>query len=132
MRTIDRLQTQEFTKDLASKWASVFTGISVIGNRRTILHKDQNGDHAWYDLVASLGNYKQARLGFPELGLELQYNPGTAAGFCGNVLMHGVGDWGEGDRVCYALFMRKAVLGRFGNAEVGWMTRDVYSSGAQL
>src|SRR6266487_3519115 len=49
--TLDRLQTQKFTKDLASKWASVFTGISVIGNRRTILHKDQNGDHAWYDLV---------------------------------------------------------------------------------
>jgi hypothetical protein len=124
---LEKLRDAPLTKDYASEWTSVFTGISVISNRRTIAHRDLNGDQAWYDIVASLGSYKRAMLQFPELGLELLYNPGVVVGFCGNVFMHEVEDWEEGDRICYALFMRKAVLDRL-KCSAGWMLKGAYDA----
>jgi hypothetical protein len=45
---------------------------------------------------------------------------------CGKLLCHEVPFWGSGDRVCWAHFMREAVLNSLGVLveKVGWSTRD--------
>jgi hypothetical protein len=124
---LDKLRNGPFTLELASSWTSVYTGVSIISNRITKPHRDRNGKNSWYDLLVTLGNYKEAVLKFEELGVEFAYNPGTVVGCCGNLFTHEVGDWGEGDRICYAFFMRKAVLARFMDRTAEWMTQDVYN-----
>jgi hypothetical protein len=59
-------------------------------------------------------------LDLPDLGLKLDYGPGTGVFLCGNVLTHAVNDWSGGDRVCYAHFLRKKVLQRLEADEAGW------------
>ena len=44
----------------------------------------------------------------PGLGISLEYGPGTVAGISGYALEHAVPGF-EGDRVCYAYFMRNNV-----------------------
>jgi hypothetical protein len=41
-------------------------------------------------------------------------------------LRHEVREWGDGDRICYAMFMRHEVLKRYGSHYVGWSTSDTY------
>jgi hypothetical protein len=125
---LEKLRHDPLTKDAAKRWTSVFTGIAVIANRKTKRHRDHYGAAAWYDLLLTLGSYENATLDMDELGLEMEYKPGTLVAICGNALFHRVNDWGPGDRVCYALFMRKAVLDRLHSGWVGWTTRDIYTS----
>jgi hypothetical protein len=120
----EKLRELPSTKELATQWQSVFTAISVIANRRSKRHRDFGGNEAWYDFLITLGNYSQDTLRFEELGLELLYGPGTAVAFCANVFKHETGDWGRGDRVCYAFFNKEVVLKRFGQEKAGWMTLD--------
>ena len=122
-----RLREDELTNHKASLWSSVFTGISVMANRLTKPHIDRNGSHAWYDVLTTIGSYSNATLHLQELGLDLHYPSGTVVAFCANLLTHEVDSWGEGDRICYAMFMRKAVLRHFGKDAVGWMTQGFYS-----
>jgi hypothetical protein len=91
-----------------SRWASVFSGVAVISNRSTPPHRDGNSRCHWYDILATLGSYRNCQLELPGLGISLEYGPGTVVGILGNVLEHAVPSF-EGDRVCYAYFMRNNV-----------------------
>jgi hypothetical protein len=120
------LRQQGGDKNLSKFWSSVFTGINVISNRRTIAHRDRFGHLPWYDLLVSVGTYTQAYLVLPDLGAKLVYNPGTVVLLCGKLLSHEVPFWGSGDRVCWAHFMRESVLNGLGVLveKVGWSTQD--------
>jgi len=118
----DQLKILPLTKEWASKWESVSTCIAVIANRISKDHRDYGGEPGWYDFLLTLGSYSQATLKLEELGVELMYKPGTSVAFCANVFRHGVGEWGEGDRLCYSFFNKSVVLDRFGKGdEGGWM-----------
>jgi hypothetical protein len=95
-------------QDIISQWASVFSGVSVISNRSTPPHRDVNSRCNWYDILVTLGRYRNCNLKLPGLGISLEYGPGTVVGLSGKVLEHAVPDF-EGDRVCYAYFMRDSV-----------------------
>ena len=95
-------------QDLLNRWASVFSGVSVIPNRDTPPHRDGNSRFHWYDMLATLGSYRDCNFEMPGLGISLKYGPGTVVGILGNVIEHGVPSF-EGDRVCYAYFMRNNV-----------------------
>jgi hypothetical protein len=126
---LERLRELEETKEIASLWTSVYTGIAVISNRRTPSHLDINGRPEWYDLLSMQGSMSGfARLDFQELGLSLAYHPGTVVAACGQILHHSVSFWGEGDRVCYAHFMRDKVRERFGIAPGEWVTQELYGN----
>ncbi len=126
LAALEGLQAQATSKDIASQWSSVYSGISVIANRLTKAHCDNNAKPSWYDLLVALGSYASTRLRLAELGLELEYTPGTVVPLCGNVFTHEVGDWGDGDRLCYAQFMREAVIDRFQQGTSTWMTQGYY------
>lgn len=95
-------------QDVLSRWASVFSGVAVISNRSSPLHRDGGSIFHWYDILATLGSYRDCNLELLGVGITLEYRPGTVVGLLGCVLKHAVPSF-EGDRVCYAYFMRDNV-----------------------
>ena len=112
-------------QDVLSRWASIFNGIAVISNRCTPSHRDGNSRSHWYDMLATLGSYRNCNLELPGLGITLEYSPGTVVGILGNVLEHAVPSF-EGDRVCYAYFMRNNVHEWAEVAGRDWMHTGYY------
>jgi hypothetical protein len=110
LQTIQRLigTPQVDRQDVLRHWASAFSGVAVISNRRTPIHRDTGSRFNWYDLLVTLGRYQNCNLELPSLGISLDYGPGTVVGISGMVLEHEVPEV-EGDRVCYAYFMRDNV-----------------------
>ena len=72
------------------------------------------------------GREAKAKLLINDLGLDLQYSSGTVVGLCGTILKHEVGSWGNGDRICYAHFMRESVRKRFNLPAAGWVNQNIY------
>jgi hypothetical protein len=115
----DIIKESELVLELLTLWMSPFSGMSVISNRETILHRDVKSRHEWYDLLLTLGDYSDGRLEVPGLGIRVTYNPGSVVGIAGKVLRHGVAAC-KGNRVCLAYFMRQKVLERLGVAFSGY------------
>jgi hypothetical protein len=125
--TFDRLrQHPEIQhRDVLRRWTSIFNGVSIISNRFTPPHRDGNSRKQWYDLLTSLGSYRNCNLELPGLGLSLEYGPGTVVGLLGGTLEHEVRDF-DGERVCYAYWMRDSVHEWAGVPAHSWMTTDCY------
>lgn len=112
-------------QDVFRKWTSVFNGVSVICNRTTPPHRDGNSRKQWYDLLASIGSYRNCNIELPGLGLSLEYGPGSIVGLSGGTLEHQVPPF-EGERVCYAYWMRDSVHEWAGVSGRSWMTTEHY------
>jgi Oxygenase domain of the 2OGFeDO superfamily len=126
-QTTERLRnTPEIgPQDILSRWASVFSGVSVISNRNSPPHRDGNSRPHWYDLLVTLGRYRNCKLKLPGIGISLDYGPGTVVGLSGSVLEHEVPIF-EGYRVCYAYFMRDNVF-EWAKVPAGhWMRTEYY------
>jgi hypothetical protein len=122
-----KLRQLEGTQGIAEEWQSVYTGIAVISNRQTPSHRDSKGRPEWYDsLINYSGSSGRPRLALKDLGMDLEYSSGTVVGFCGSILEHAVGFWGDGDRVCYAHFMRESVRERLDVPPAGWVEQTMY------
>jgi hypothetical protein len=89
-------------------WPSVYTGMQVIVNRVTPLHRDEGGSPQHYDVLVSTGKHMNTSLKIPELGLSFSYSAGTLVSFCGKILFHEVAGW-KGERVCFAHFVKDTV-----------------------
>jgi hypothetical protein len=129
LEMLRRLRKLETTRDLATQWQSVYTGIAVISNRKTPSHRDTKGRIEWYDTLLSYSDGgTEPRLSIKDLGMDLRYSSGTVVSFCGAILEHEVKSWGRGDRVCYAHFMRESVRERLDVPPAGWVKRKIYKS----
>jgi hypothetical protein len=125
--TLNRLKESPKIRrqDVLTKWTSVFTGISVICNRTSPAHRDTQSQYHWYDLLATLGPYQKCNLNLPGLGLSLDYGPGAVVGLSGMMLEHEVPRY-EGERVCYAYFMKDNVHEWAKIPGGTWMKTDYY------
>jgi hypothetical protein len=124
---LGKLRVSPTTMEIAKQWQSVFTGIAIISNRVTPAHRDTKGKPEWFDLLMSYGGIdSKPKLFINDLGLELGYSSGTVVGLCGSIFEHEVGSWGDGDRVCYAHFMREAVRKRLQADDPGWVHQSMY------
>lgn len=95
---------------LMHTWPSSFTSIQVIANRQTPLHRDMSSKPGWLDLLLSLGNYGQdVILEVRSLGISLLYRSGSIVPLSSKLLLHGIPRV-HLDRVCYALYLNKAVF----------------------
>lgn len=110
-------------QDVLRQWTSVFNGVTVIRNRVTKAHRDGSSRKQWYDLLASVGRYRDCNLELPGLGLSLEYGPGSVVGLMGSTLEHKVPHF-KGERVCYAYWMRDRVHEWAGVPGYSWMTTD--------
>ena len=95
-------------ENVLHQWTSVFNGVAVIINRTTPAHQDSNTRKQWYNLLVTLGSYRNCNLNLPGMGVSFKYGPGTVVGLLGVTLEHEVPRF-EGERVCYAFFMRDNV-----------------------
>jgi hypothetical protein len=95
-------------------WPSVFSGMTVIGNRCTPPHRDRSSRSGWYDLLFSCGTDKECYLDLPDIGAKVRYYPGDACFLTGSALQHAVRDWEDGNRVAYAHYHRFLVAERMG------------------
>lgn len=125
--TFDRLRrtTEIQPQNVLSRWTSVFNGLSVICNRITPPHRDGSSRFAWHELLATLGDYTNCKLELPGLGVSLEYGPGTVVGLSGMLLQHAVPSF-EGERVCYAYFMRSSVHKWAKSSAYTWMNTSYY------
>jgi hypothetical protein len=112
-------------KDVLKFWTSPFSGYNLISNRETPFHRDNFSRVAWYDLLTTLGPESHTRLLLPNIGIEMDYGPGTIVALGGTVLRHGV-PMSEGNRLCIAQYMRDNVFNKLGIMAPGWMTVSVY------
>ena len=62
-----------------------------------------------YELLVSARTHTQAKLGVPELGVNLSYWPGDVVAVCGKGFLHEVRDWSGGERVCMSHYMKDNV-----------------------
>ena len=121
---IDRLKQPD--SDLFSHhpnlghWASLFSGIEVIVNRKTPFHRDSGASPAMFDLLLSAGTHKGTLFELCDVGTQLEYDPGTVVMVCGRVLGHRVMEWTGGERICLAHFFKDAVHDRLGIARPAW------------
>ena len=126
---LHKLCQLDTTKEIAQQWQSVYTGISIICNRRTPFHWDSKGRPEWYNTLVSYS----ARRTWPllsiwDLGLDLNYASRTVVSFCGTILEHQVSSWGVRDRICYAHFMWELVRKRLDVSPAGWVKQEIYLS----
>ena len=121
LRGHSEIQPQE----ILHQWTSVYSGISVICNRLTPAHRDVSSRKQWYDLLASVGCYRNCNLKLPGLGVLLEYGPGSVVGVLGAMLEHEVPHF-EGERVCYVYFMRDSVHEWAEVPGRSWMSIDHY------
>lgn len=127
LQMLRKLRRSEKTMDVANQWQSVYTGISLISNRITPSHRDSKGRPEWYDTLLNYsGKGGDPRLLINDLGLDLKYSSGTVVSFCGSILEHEVKAWGDGERVCYARFMRETVRKRLEVPPAGWVYRNIF------
>ena len=124
---IDKIKQQYSSTPVVQAWPSVFSGICVISNRRTLFHRDQGGWPACFDLLAAMGTYQTSELLCPDIGARFVYNPGTVIPICGKLLRHGVFEWEGGERLCYAHYMRNNVHDRLGLRQTTWVDRTNYT-----
>lgn len=106
-------------------WGSPFNAVQIISNRETPPHRDNNSRKPWYDLLATIGSYRDLVFEMDGVGLHVHYPPGSVVALCGKVLRHSVGPC-DGDRVCYAYFMRDAVHAAMGVVAPHWMDITYY------
>jgi hypothetical protein len=112
--------------DIVNLWPSFFSGIEVISNRRTPSHRDAQAAPPVYDFLVSAGTHKEAWMVLPDVQAKLSYNPGTVVAVCGRVLRHAVPDWVEGERLCFAHFIRDNVHERLNIRRPDWVTNGPY------
>jgi len=112
-------------QEILHRWTSVYSGISVICNRLTPAHRDVSARKQWYDMLVSVGRYRNCNLKLPGLGVSLEYGPGSVVGVLAAMLEHQVSHF-EGERVCYVYFMRDVVHEWAGVTGRSWMSIDRY------
>jgi len=104
-------------------WPSIFSGLEVISNRKTLIHRDRQSAPAMYDFLVSAGNHKETWFTLPDIKTKLLYDPGTVTAICGKVLRHAVKKWQKDtDRLCIAHFMRDRVHERLSIPRPDWVT----------
>ncbi|KAG2131000.1 uncharacterized protein EDB93DRAFT_1255661 [Suillus bovinus] len=59
------------------EWASVFTALTIMCNRRSLLHRDPLSRPQWFDVMTTFGNYGVATIKMPNLGIECVYPAGS-------------------------------------------------------
>lgn len=74
-------------------WPSVYSGITVISNRKTEYHNDKGGYASAFDLLFSCGTHMKCQLKpeILELGASLRYEPGSGVLSTGWFVQHGRG-----------------------------------------
>ena len=106
-------------------WGNPFSAGSVISNRGTKSHRDKGSRFEYMDILTSVGEFEEWYMHLESLGIGMELVPRSLVALCGATLLHQV-DPGEGDRVCFAWYMRNSVLASYDITAAPWMNVDTY------
>ena len=122
-----QLLSKDLCKETVESWPSVFTALSVITNRSTPYHRDDQGNWSWYDMLTSIGPYDVAPLYVSPFRFRIDNVPGSLCAFSGMGLRHGVREC-DRPRISFAWYMRENVRVGAGIPSASWMTQSCYTS----
>ena len=108
-----------------SQWPSVQTAVSVIANRSTPFHRDSKSRTTWFDLITSIGPYRNAPMYLSPIKIRVDNTPGTICAFSGLALRHAVRKCGE-SRISFAWYLREDTRRREDIAPASWMLQSEY------
>ena len=117
-------QNDKGMDDALGNWSMVYTNISMIANQGTLFHHDPHSQSNWYDVLVSVGEYKDCYLDIPTLGVKLEYSPRTTVAFSSCLLRHGVNKV-DGNRCFFAYYMRENIHNFLCVPATEWMTVDM-------
>lgn len=103
-------------KALGTLDPTIFHGRSCIFNRQTPEHRDRKDPKRNLTPILTFGEYDWGVLRVRELGLDVDYGPGTLVMLRGGLLTHGV-TYDGGQRVSIAHFMHDYMLREAGLGE---------------
>lgn len=106
---------------ILKSWVSIYTAIAIVSDRESPVHRDQKSPPAGMDLLSSVGNYSGCTMEWRNMGLRLDYRPGSVVAFSGKQMQHGVSSH-IGQRICLAQYMREAVHEYLGLRRCNWQT----------
>jgi hypothetical protein len=106
-------------------WSSIYSGVSIIANRETPVHRDVGTSPEAYDLLVTIGGDEETVLCLPSMGLVMEYRSGTTVLFSGYAVPHGVTP-SVAERVCFAYYIKDNVHERFRVKGLDWMNQSMY------
>jgi hypothetical protein len=109
------------TPELFEDWVLPFNAVSIVSNRESLFHRDNDTRPEFLDLLVSCGFYEKCVLEKPGLGLRFFWPPGSLSAFSGKLIRHGVSA-ADGERAALALYMRDSVQEKFGVKSPSWTT----------
>jgi hypothetical protein len=109
-----------------SSWGTPHTGLIIINDRQTPLHRDFWNSQWAFDLIATFGYYEECRFECRTLGRAFVYDPGCVMAGLTRYIQHGaseaLGD--PGTRLCIKATFRDAMMMR----SVSWAQCPLNSS----
>jgi len=90
-------------------WCILFSGVSIMGNWKTIYHWDVGGSLHWYDVLATMGQYSGMKFHLPSLNVAFSYTPETVIAIARKLLLHSIDSVEVGDRICFTWFFQEDV-----------------------
>ena len=121
-----KLQKKPRFTNVIGRWANPFNAISVVANRACPSHRDTKSRMPYYDILASFGNFPTFDFHLRSVGAKAVLKPGGMVALCGHMVMHEAKEC-DGDRICYAWYMRGSVHAHMHAHPASWMAQDVYS-----
>ena len=112
-------------EELINQWGNPFNALSVIAHRSCPPHRDTKSRTPYYDILTSVGDFKTVDIAFTSLGATVPLHPGDVIAMCGHLVSHEAKEC-DGDRVCYAWYMRGSVHAHMEAFPASWMTQEVY------
>ena len=121
----DAVLGAELCQEALDTWGAVcFHGLSLIANRQTPAHRDPLTNLCCFDIMTSVGSFREARMKLSHMGVDINIRPGMVIALLGKVVRHEVACIGE--RLCWAFYARDGLYERFGIRAPPWMTQSFY------
>lgn len=115
------------------EWPSrSWQGITVLINRITPPHRDAHGPPSGFDLLLAGGSTRTASLKLPDFEATFEYLPGTVVLILAKFITHEVDHWNDGDRICYAQWLRQRTVVEGPLPVIEWCESDTVRANWRL
>ncbi|TFK59876.1 hypothetical protein BDN72DRAFT_780138, partial [Pluteus cervinus] len=102
------LSNPEYIIPLLNEWCLPFTGIAILVNRQSEVHRDRDAPLMGFDICTTMGFYLAGWFNLPDLKTSLAYPPGAAVFLLAKTFNHEVPHV-DGERAAIILFNKDPI-----------------------
>lgn len=124
-KVMEEIKNTHKCSDIIDQWGTPFNALSIVVNRSCPPHRDTKSRTPYYDILASFGDFSSVRINLKTFGMTAILRPGGMVVMSGHVVLHEAEEC-DGDRVCYAWYMRGSVHSQMEGPPTSWMAQEVY------